>query len=59
MFSLKSIRDKISTEDKIRTNSIRNHPKYYPGFDKEVRTETFWNEPEFRNMLVERRTGQN
>lgn len=56
--NLEKIMKKISTEDRLRVKNIRNHPTYQPGFEKEVRTETFWNEPEFRAMLVERRTGR-
>lgn len=55
---LEKIMQRISIEDRMRVKNIRYHPKYKPGFEKEVRTETFWNEPAYRNMLVERRTGR-
>ena len=58
MLNLNNIVKRMSEDDLIRIRNAKNPPKYQYGFEKEVRTETFWDEPRFRDMLIERRTGQ-
>lgn len=58
MINLREIGKRLSEEDKIRVNNIKNHPKYKPGFEREVRSENVWYEPKLRDMFIDRRTGQ-